>query len=117
MQEPAGGDGGFIVKKLNEGTGPVCPPRSKVTVHYTGKLLDGTVFDSSVKRNKPFEFTVGVGQVIKAWDQGITQLKKGQKAILTCPPEYAYGSNGAGGVIPPNATLIFEVELIDFKPP
>ena len=103
------------VQKLNEGTGPVCPSGSRVKVHYTGKFPDGRVFDSSVSRGQPLEFVVGAGQVIKGWDEGITQLQKGQKAILTCPPNYAYGSAGAGGVIPPNATLIFEVELIDFQ--
>lgn len=106
---------GFIVEKLNEGTGPVCPKGANVKVHYTGKFTDGSVFDSSVERGEPLEFTVGMGQVIRGWDEGITQLQKGQKAILTCPPAYAYGTRGAGGVIPPNATLIFDVELIDFK--
>ena len=90
------------------------PPNTRVKVHYTGKLTNGQVFDSSVSRGQPLEFVVGVGQVIRGWDEGICQLQKGQKAILTCPPEYAYGSAGAGGVIPPNATLIFEVEVIDF---
>ena len=104
----------FTVQKLNEGTGPTVPPGTKVKVHYTGKLTDGTVFDSSVSRGQPLEFVVGVGQVIRGWDEGITQLQKGQKAILTCPPDYAYGAAGAGGVIPPNATLTFEVEVIDF---
>ena len=86
-----------------------------VTAHYTGRLTDGTVFDSSVSRGKPFQFTIGVGQVIKGWDEGMMQMRKGEKAVLTCPPDYAYGAAGAGGVIPPNATLTFEVELIDFK--
>ena len=85
----------------------------KVKVHYTGKLTDGTVFDSSVSRGQPLEFNVGVGQVIRGWDEGIMQLTAGQKAILTCPPDYAYGAAGAGNVIPPNATLTFEVELIE----
>ena len=67
-----------------------------------------------MQRGEPIEFVVGIGQVIRGWDEGITQLQKGQKAVLTCPPDYAYGAQGAGGVIPPNATLIFEVELIDF---
>ena len=104
----------FTVQKLNEGQGPVCPAGSRVKVHYTGKLTDGTKFDSSHDRGQPLEFVVGAGQVIRGWDEGITQLQKGQKAILTCPPDYAYGAAGAGGVIPPNATLIFEVELVDF---
>jgi len=103
------------IEKLNEGTGPTVPKGATVKVHYTGKLEDGTVFDSSVSRGDPLEFQVGVGQVIRGWDEGICQLQKGQKAILTCPPEYAYGSQGAGDAIPPNATLVFEVEVIDFK--
>jgi len=86
-----------------------------VTVHYTGKLLDGTVFDSSVKRGDPFKFKCGTGQVIRGWDEGVQSLKKGQKAYITCPPEYAYGIRGAGGVIPPNATLIFEIEVLDWN--
>jgi len=79
--------------------------------------MDGTVFDSSVQKGRPFKFQVGVGQVIRGWDEGIGQLQKGQKAVLICPPEYAYGEKGAGGVIPPNATLKFEVELLDFQAP
>ena len=86
-----------------------------VSVHYKGMLLDKTEFDSSFKRNKPIEFTLGIGQVIPGWDEGIMLLKKGSSATLIIPPELAYGSSGAGGVIPPNATLIFEVELIDVK--
>lgn len=102
------------VEKLNEGEGEVVPRGANVKVHYTGRLLDGTVFDSSVERGQPLEFKVGVGQVIRGWDDGITQLTKGQKAKLTCPPHFAYGSQGAGDVIPADATLIFEVEVIDF---
>ena len=79
--------------------------------------MDGTVFDSSVKKGRPFKFQAGIGQVIKAWDEGMTQLRKGEKAVLICPPDYAYGSRGAGGVIPQNATLKFEVEMIDFQLP
>ena len=85
---------------------------NKVKVHYKGMLLDGTVFDSSFKRNQPIEFTLGVGQVIKGWDEGISLLGIGDKASFIIPSHLAYGSSGAGGVIPPNATLIFEVELI-----
>jgi FKBP-type peptidyl-prolyl cis-trans isomerase len=77
---------GFIVEKLNEGTGPTVPPGSTVWVHYTGTLTDGKKFDSSYDRGQPFKFVVGKGQVIKGWDEGIVQLKKGQKAKLTCPP-------------------------------
>ena len=105
----------FKVEITQAGSGPNCHKGATATVHYTGKLTNGKVFDSSVNRGEPFVFTVGVGQVIKAWDLGFQQLSKGAKAILTCPPEYAYGSSGAGGVIPPNATLIFEVELLSFK--
>lgn len=85
---------------------------NKVKVHYKGMLLDGTVFDSSFKRNQPIEFTLGVGQVIKGWDEGISLLGIGDKASFIIPSDLAYGASGAGGVIPPNAPLIFEVELI-----
>ena len=85
---------------------------NKVKVHYKGMLLDGTVFDSSFKRNQPIEFTLGIGQVIKGWDEGISLLGVGDKASFIIPSDLAYGASGAGGVIPPNATLIFEVELI-----
>ena len=85
---------------------------NKVKVHYKGMLLDGTVFDSSFKRNQPIEFTLGIGQVIKGWDEGISLLGVGDKASFIIPSDLAYGASGAGGVIPPNATLVFEVELI-----
>jgi len=85
---------------------------NKVKVHYKGMLLDGTVFDSSFKRNQPIEFTLGVGQVIKGWDEGISLLGIGDRASFIIPSDLAYGASGAGGVIPPNATLVFEVELI-----
>ena len=105
----------FKVEKHNEGTGPVCHAGATVRVHYRGTLTDGKQFDSSYDRGEPLEFVVGQGQVIKGWDQGITQLQKGQKARLTCPAAYAYGAGGIPGVIPPNATLIFEVELVSFQ--
>ena len=88
---------------------------NKVKVHYKGMLLDGTVFDSSFKRNQPIEFTLGVGQVIKGWDEGISLLGIGDKASFIIPSDLAYGASGAGGVIPPNATLVFEVELISVE--
>ena len=100
-----------VEKTLENSAGASCQKGDTVQVHYTGKLTNGTVFDSSVSRGKPLEFQVGVGRVIKGWDEGIPQLRVGEKAVLTCPPDYAYGAAGAGGVIPPNATLIFEVEL------
>ena len=93
----------------------MCPQGAQITAHYHGTLADGSVFDSSVQRGQPFECTIGVGQVIKGWDEGFLQMNKGAKATLTCPPDYAYGANGYPPVIPANATLKFEVELIDFK--
>lgn len=86
-----------------------------MTVHYTGTLENGSVFDSSRNKGRPFQFKLGLGQVIKGWDEGVAQLSKGQRATLKCSPDYAYGSSGAGGVIPPNATLNFDVELISFE--
>ena len=106
---------GFVYNETQAGEGPVCPAGAHVTAHYHGTLADGTVFDSSVDRNEPFKFQVGVGQVIKGWDAGITQMKKGGKATLTCPPAYAYGDRGFPGLIPPNSTLTFKVELLDFR--
>lgn len=81
---------------------------------YTGKLLDGTVFDSTTNREEPFSFTIGKGQVIKGWDLGVATMKKGEKALLTCSPPNAYGETGSPPAIPPNSTLQFEVELLDF---
>jgi FKBP-type peptidyl-prolyl cis-trans isomerase len=83
-----------------------------VSVHYTGKLLDGTVFDSSYRRNEPISFKLGKNQVIAGWEEGISMLSKGAKAKLVIPSHLGYGANGAGGVIPPNATLVFELELV-----
>ena len=103
------------IETLEAGTG-VTPRRGQtVIVHYTGTLTDGTKFDSSVDRNDPFEFVLGTGQVIRGWDEGFAKMKVGDKAKLTIPPEMGYGADGYPGVIPPNATLIFEVELLDVR--
>ncbi len=98
---------------LKEGTGQVAKSGDKVSVHYTGWLENGTKFDSSVDRGQPFEFTLSAGQVIQGWDLGVAGMKVGEKRKLTIPADLGYGAQGAGGVIPPNATLIFEVELLD----
>ena len=97
-----------------EGSGPNAPVGSRVKVHYTGMLLDGTKFDSSVDRGEPFEFTLGQGEVIRGWDEGIGYFNKGAKGTIYIPSSLGYGSNGAGGVISPNAILVFEIELLDF---
>ena len=105
-------DSGLMYKFLDNKNSNKPKNGEKVKVHYKGMLLDGTVFDSSFKRNQPIEFTLGVGQVIKGWDEGISLLGVGDKVSFIIPSDLAYGESGAGGVIPPNATLIFEVELI-----
>jgi len=101
--------------ELVPGAGELAKPGDLVKVHYRGTLADGTEFDSSYGRGEPIEFVLGQGQVIPGWDEGVAMLRKGGKATLIIPPNLAYGEGGAGGVIPPNATLTFEVELVDFS--
>jgi FKBP-type peptidyl-prolyl cis-trans isomerase FkpA len=95
------------------GTGAEATMGKTAVVHYTGWLMDGTKFDSSVDRNQPFSFPLGAGQVIKGWDEGVVGMKVGGKRILVIPPQLGYGARGAGNVIPPNSTLKFEVQLLD----
>src|SRR5712671_2975660 len=100
------------IEKIVLGNGASPKAGETVTVHYTGWLTNGTKFDSSVDRNEPFSFVLGAGQVIQGWDQGVATMRVGDKARLTIPPELANGEAGYPGAIPPNATLIFEVELL-----
>ena len=108
-------DSGLRYKIIQKGSGPKAEKGKTVSVHYEGALANGQVFDSSYKRNQPIDFTLGVGQVIPGWDEGIGLLQVGDKARFVIPSHLAYGSTGAGGVIPPNATLIFDVELMGVK--
>ena len=105
-------DSGLKYTEVKEGTGATPQKGQTVTVHYTGTLEDGTKFDSSRDRGQPFSFKLGVGQVIKGWDEGLSTMKVGDRRKLIIPPDLGYGARGAGGVIPPNATLIFDVELL-----
>ena len=108
-------DSGLKYSDLKVGTGDKAKKGDTVEVHYTGWLLDGTKFDSSRDRNQPFSFPLGAGQVIKGWDEGVAGMKVGGKRTLIVPPALGYGARGAGGVIPPNATLKFDVELLDVR--
>ena len=103
------------IETIVEGSGVESKVGDSLTVHYTGMLEDGTKFDSSVDRGTPFNFILGIGQVIEGWEKGMEGMKVGEKRKLTIPPEYAYGERGFPGVIPPNATLIFEVELLEIN--
>jgi len=106
---------GLKYEDLEAGTGAIASAGQKAKVHYTGWLKTGRKFDSSLDRNDPFEFTLGAGMVIKGWDEGVAGMKVGGKRKLMIPPELGYGARGAGGVIPPNADLIFEVELLGVR--
>lgn len=103
------------IEEIEVGVGPSPKKGQTVVVHYTGRLMDGTKFDSSLDRGEPFEFVYGKGMVIKGWERGLKTMKVGGKRRLTIPPSLAYGSKGAGGVIPPDATLVFDVELLGIK--
>ncbi|XP_063703112.1 peptidyl-prolyl cis-trans isomerase Fkbp12 [Culicoides brevitarsis] len=107
---------GVQVEVISGGDGQRFPkPGQTAVVHYVGTLDNGKEFDSSRKRGKPFKFTVGKGEVIRGWDEGVAQLSVGQRARLICSPDYAYGSRGHPGIIPPNATLTFDVELLGIE--
>ncbi len=105
---------GLTYVVVREGEGPTPPRGTRIQAHYTGKFLDGKVFDSSVRRGRPFAFNVGQGRVIKGWDEALLDMRKGEKRILVVPSHLAYGARGYPPVIPPNATLVFEVELVHF---
>lgn len=106
-------DSGLKIEDLAAGEGAVAEAGKNVSVHYTGWLENGSKFDSSLDRNQPFQFSLGKGQVIRGWDEGVQGMLVGGKRKLTIPPQLGYGAAGAGGVIPPNATLVFEVELLE----
>jgi rhodanese-related sulfurtransferase len=105
------------IETITDGDGAVAETGTRVSVHYEGRLEDGEVFDASRPRGQPFAFTIGAGQVIRGWEDGVTGMKIGETRRLTIPPELGYGAAGAGGVIPPNATLLFEIELLDVSTP
>jgi len=106
---------GLVYEDLSAGEGEAAVAGQQVSVHYTGWLTDGTKFDSSKDRNDPFDFPLGAGHVIRGWDEGVQGMKIGGVRKLTIPPQLGYGARGAGGVIPPNATLVFEVELLKIR--
>lgn len=106
---------GMKIEIKKEGTGEGVKTGQYAVVHYTGKFTDGKVFDSSIGRGQPFPVQLGANTVIQGWEKGLLGMKKGEERTLTIPPELAYGANGIGGVIPPNATLIFDVQLVDIK--
>jgi len=108
-------DNGLSFKIITVGTGEIAESGKSVTVHYTGTFEDGRVFDSSVERNQPFVFQLGAGRVIQGWDLGVVGMKVGEKRILRIPSDLAYGTRGAGGIIPPNTDLVFEVELLSIR--
>ena len=108
-------DSGLKFEDLAPGDGATAEAGQQVSVHYTGWLTDGTKFDSSVDRGMPFQFTLARGMVIRGWDEGVLGMRVGGKRKLTIPPQLGYGAQGAGGVIPPNATLVFDVELLDIQ--
>lgn len=105
----------LVIKDLKVGTGKTAKVGTTVSVHYTGWLTSGVKFDSSVDRGQPFDFKLGAGEVIQGWDQGVAGMKVGGKRRITIPSDLGYGASGAGGVIPPNATLVFDVELLAVK--
>ena len=114
-QNTTSNEAGLVVKDVVVGTGAEAKVGNMVSVNYTGKFADGKIFDSSIPRGKPIEFTLGIGQVIKGWDQGVSGMKVGGKRTLVIPPNLGYGAEGYPGAIPGNATLYFEVELVGVK--
>ena len=113
--EPVTQENGLQIETLVEGTGEEAKNGDDLSMHYTGWLTDGTKFDSSVDRGAPFSFVLGQGRVIQGWEQGVLGMKIGEKRKLTIPSELGYGADGAGASIPPNATLVFEIELLEIK--